>query len=333
MSAPETVDHDLLSAGSAAAYLRARGVIGDGPATVEELGGGVSNVVLAVASGDRRLVLKQALPRLRVESEWLAKRERALAEGRALAIADRVLPPGSVPAVLDVDPDRCALTIERAPDGWLTWKERLFSGDVDLAVAASLGELLATWHRGTSDVEFDEWDSFEQLRIDPYYRETARRHPELATTILGYADAMHERRACLIHGDFSPKNILVGDPGLWVIDLEVAHRGDPAFDVAFLLNHLLLKAIALPAARDALLGGAARFDASYRASLPPFAAPSPEYVLGHVACLMLARVDGKSPAEYLDATAQAQARALAISLLAAPPVSLEPIAAAIRSAA
>jgi 5-methylthioribose kinase len=333
VSARETVDHDLLTAESAAAYLRARGVIGDDPATADELGGGVSNVVLAVTSGDRRLVLKQALPRLRVESEWLAKRERALAEGRALAIAHRVLPPGSVPEVLDVDPDRFALTIERAPEGWLTWKERLFAGDVDLAVAGSLGELLATWHRGTSDVEFDEWDSFEQLRVDPYYRETARRHPALATAILGYADAMRERRACLVHGDFSPKNILVGDPGLWMIDLEAAHRGDPAFDVAFLLNHLLLKAIAFPATQDALLDCAERFDTSYRASLPPFAASSPDYVLGHVACLMLARVDGKSPAEYLDPSAQERTRALAISLLAAPPATLAPIAAAIRGAA
>ena len=69
---------------------------------VEELGGGVSNVVLAVSWEDKRVVVKQALPRLRVEDEWLAKRERAVNEARALQLAARITP-GRVPALLDVD--------------------------------------------------------------------------------------------------------------------------------------------------------------------------------------------------------------------------------------
>jgi tRNA A-37 threonylcarbamoyl transferase component Bud32 len=323
-------DLDLVTEAGAADYLRSRGVIGAGPASTEALGGGVSNIVLAVTSAQRRVVLKQALPRLRVASEWLAKRERALAEARALSIA-MALAPGSSPAVLDVDPARCALTIEAAPADWLTWKERLFEGAADTATAALLGELLAGWHRGTSELEpdLDEWDSFEQLRIDPYYREAARRHPELAETIIGYADAMAARRACLVHGDFSPKNILVGDSGLWVIDFEVVHRGDPAFDIAFLLTHLSLKAIFLPAQRDDLLACAAAFDAAYREGAPPLATPTTEYVLGHVGCLMLARVDGKSPAEYLDDAAQTRTRAVARSLLSAAPDTLAGLARAI----
>jgi aminoglycoside phosphotransferase (APT) family kinase protein len=323
-------DLDLLTEASAAEYLRGRGVIGDGPASVEALGGGVSNIVLAVTTAQRRVVLKQALPRLRVAREWLAKRERALAEARALALAV-ALAPGSSPRVLDVDPDRCALTIEAAPADWLTWKERLFEGAADTATAARLGELLAGWHRGTSerDAGLDEWDSFEQLRIDPYYREAARRHPDLAETIIGYVDAMTAGRVCLVHGDFSPKNILLGDSGLWVIDFEVAHRGDPAFDVAFLLTHLSLKAIFLPELRSELFACAAAFDVAYREAAPPLVAPATEYVLGHVGCLMLARVDGKSPVEYLDDAAQVRTRAVARSLLAAPPGSLAELARAI----
>jgi aminoglycoside phosphotransferase (APT) family kinase protein len=320
-------DPNLLTEASAVEYLRGRGVIGPGPASVEALGGGVSNIVLAVTTAQQRVVLKQALPRLRVVREWLAKRERALAEARALALAV-ALAPGSSPRVLDVDPDRCALTIEAAPADWLTWKERLFDGAADTATAARLGELLAGWHRGTSeqDAGLDEWDSFEQLRIDPYYREAARRHPDLAETIIGYVDAMAAGRVCLVHGDFSPKNILLGDSGLWVIDFEVAHRGDPAFDVAFLLTHLSLKAIVLPELRTELLACAAAFDVAYREAAPPLVA---EYVLGHVGCLMLARVDGKSPVEYLDDAAQVRARAVARSLLAAPPGSLAELARAI----
>ena len=236
--------------------------------------------------------------------------------------------------MLDVDPDRCALTIEAAPADWLTWKERLFAGHADNATAARLGELLAGLQRGTSEPEtgLDEWDSFEQLRIDPYYREAARRHPDLADTIIGYADAMAARRACLVHGDFSPKNILVGDAGLWVIDFEVAHRGDPAFDIAFLVTHLSLKAIVLPDQRADLLACAAAFDAAYREAAPPSLAPATDYVLGHVGCLMLARVDGKSPAEYLDDAAQTRTRAVARSLLSDPPDSLAGLAHAIGGA-
>jgi streptomycin 6-kinase len=330
---PAVGDPDLvlLSPATAAAYLRDRGVIGPGAASVDELGGGVSNVVLAVTTDARRVVLKQALPRLRVASEWLAKRERALAEARGLEIAGS-LAPGSSPRVLDVDAERCALTIEAAPLAWTTWKDRLLAGDIDTGVAALLGELLAGWHRGTSAVadELDEWDSFEQLRIDPYYREIARRHPSQADTIIGYVDAMATRRICLVHGDFSPKNVLVGDPGLWLIDFEVTHRGDPAFDVAFLLTHLLLKALHHPDDRARLLACAQAFDAAYRAG---YAAPEAQYVLGHVACLLLARVDGKSPAEYLGDATRVRTRALALSLLAAPPGSLAELADALGDAA
>jgi tRNA A-37 threonylcarbamoyl transferase component Bud32 len=322
---PELV---LLSPATAPAYLRERGVIGAGAARVDELGGGVSNVVLAVATDEKRVVLKQALPQLRVASEWLAKRERALAEARGLEIAGS-LAPGSVPRVLDVDTERCALTIEAAPPAWTTWKDRLLAGDIDPGVAARLGALLAGWHSGTSVLadELDEWDSFDQLRIDPYYREIARRHPAYSDVILAYVDAMAARRVCLVHGDFSPKNVLVGDPGLWLIDFEVTHRGDPAFDVAFLLTHLSLKALHHGDDRAALLACAQAFDVSYRAAC---AAPEERYVLGHVACLLLARVDGKSPAEYLDDATRARTRALALSLLLAPPGSLGELAAALR---
>ena len=323
---------ELLTPGEVAGYLRGRGVIGDGPADVVELGGGVSNLVVAVTTPERRVVLKQALPRLRVADEWLAKRERALAEARALEIA-RGLAPGSAPGVVDVDPDRCAITIEAAPADWRTWKAHLLEGDVDVSVARRLGELLAGWHRGTSGLEhgLDEWDSFEQLRVDPYYREAARRHSDLAPTILGYADAMAERRACLVHGDFSPKNVLVGDPGLWIIDFEVAHLGDPSFDVAFLLSHLALKAIHLPASEHELLACADAFDAAYRGAAAPFPVAPAAYILGHVGCLMLARVDGKSPAEYLDGPSQARARAIACSLITAPPGSLAGLGEAIAA--
>jgi hypothetical protein len=144
---------------------------------------------------------------------------------------------------------------------------------------------------------------------------------------------MSHRRSCLVHGDFSPKNVLVGDAALWVIDFEVAHLGDPAFDVAFLLSHLMLKAIALPYREAAFLECARAFDETYRSIVPPLAEPRHEYVLGHVGCLMLARVDGKSPVGYLDNAGRRRTRALARRLIAAPPSSLAGLTALLAESA
>lgn len=314
-------DHDseLLTAATAVPYLRSRGVIGDGPAEVSELGGGVSNIVLAVTSPRTSVVLKQALPRLRVAEEWLAKRERALAEARGLALA-LALAPASVPRVLDVDPARCAISIELAPPGMRTWKSDLLGGDVRPLVAQELGRLLGIWHSDAqAAAAFDEWESFTQLRIDPYYCEVARRHPSLAAAVLAHSDAMATRRTSFVHGDFSPKNVLVGEAGLWVIDFEVVHRGDPVFDVAFLTSHLVLKGIVRPAARDRMNACIEAFHAAYATATPALDPLRPAYLLGHVGCLLLARVDGKSPAEYLDQRERARVRELACSLIETPP--------------
>ena len=196
-------------------------------------------------------MVKQSLPRLRVADEWLATRERIVTEAASLELTGHHTP-GAVPAVFDVDAEAYVIAIEAAPAHWRPWKDALLAGDADARVAARLGEILAAWHERTADddevrARFDDYDAFEQLRVDPYYRTVARRHPDLAPRIQQTIDAMASSRSCLVHADFSPKNVLVGADGVWVIDHECAHVGDPAFDVAFLLDHLLLKTIHRPA--------------------------------------------------------------------------------------
>jgi len=326
---------ELLSPRTVGAYLVARGILDDLDGVHAcELAGGVSNIVLAVSRAATRVVVKQALPRLRVAEEWLAKQERAVAEAEALRLAAR-LTPGGVPALLDVDPDRCVLTIAAAPDGWTTWKSRLLDGDADAAVASRLGELLAAWHRGTFGDEevarvLGDAEAFEQLRVDPYYRTVARRRPELAAAIGSYLERMDATRVCLVHGDYSPKNVLVG-AGVWVIDFEVAHVGDPAFDVAFVLNHLLLKRLHVPSASAALERCMRGFWQAYRAAVPAGVLPELGYALGHLGCLMVARIDGKSPAEYLSPAERDAARTLGSRLLLAPPGSLDELLETVRA--
>lgn len=305
----------LLSTGSVGRYLRDRGLIeSDDDIEAVELGGGVSNVVIAVRSQSShessdafRAVVKQSLPRLRVADEWLAKRERVLNEARALDLLGQ-LTPGRIPRVLDVDPGEYVVTIERAPDDWCDWKRLLLAGHVDARVAGDLGRLLAGWHAGTSGAgavppELDDPEAFEQLRVDPFYRTIAARRTEVAAVVERYADEMLATRRCLVHGDYSPKNVMVpaggAHDGLWVLDLEVAHLGDPVFDLAFMVAHLTLKAIHMPAHLAALRACVTAFWDGYVAEMPDHLASTPQYVLGHVGCILMARVDGKSPAEYL----------------------------------
>jgi aminoglycoside phosphotransferase (APT) family kinase protein len=327
MSSGASEQDTLLSPATVGDYLRSRDVLsGDGPVRVTELGGGVSNVVLAVSSGDMRVIVKQALPRLRVAEEWLADRERAVNEARALELCGAITP-GSVPTLLDVDGDLCALTMIAAPADWTTWKERLLRGEADPKVASELGRILASWHDTTFRDEellrsYDNAEVFDQLRVDPYYRTVARRRPALAEAIDSFVRRMEACRICLVHGDYSPKNVLLGD-GLWVIDFEVAHRGDPAFDLAFMLNHLLLKRLHLRERGHLVESCVPAFWDGYTRALSRMRPPELAYVLGHVGCLMVARVDGKSPAEYLSPGDGDAARAAGSRLLLEPPDSLE----------
>ena len=309
------------------AYLRHRGLIPNSAVTVEQLSGGVSNDVLAVSAGGVELVVKRALRRLRVAEEWLADPERVLAEGEALRAAAR-LQPDRVPPVLDIDRDAHVIVIGRAERGAYEWKADLLAGRVDLAIAARLGTVLGGWHAGTAGDPriqrgFGGIEAFDQLRIDPFYRWMGRRHPDLAPAIDATVVEMLARPSCLVHGDFSPKNVLLGPATLWVIDWEVAHYGDPAFDIAFLLTHLACKSLNRPAATEAYRAAAVTFVEHYLATTGSALVWDESHVVAQTACLVLARIDGKSPAAYLDRAAQARGRQLARSWIGGGITSLD----------
>ncbi|MEV0720340.1 phosphotransferase [Asanoa sp. NPDC050611] len=319
---------ELFDARTAVPYLADRIGIDPDRAVVTPLGGGVSNVVLAVDDGARSVVLKQALHRLRVADEWTAPQERAESEAWAMTLA-ATLVPGSVPEVVHHDPDRHALVVARAPASWTDWKSRLLAGEIDPAVAARIGDVVGRWHRATLDgagvpPRMRAAAAFEQLRVEPYYRTAARRAPTYARALLAHAAALAAPpRPTLVHGDLSPKNVLVGDRTALIIDFEVAHLGDPAFDLAFLLSHLTLKSIHRPEWTEAFRSCTTVFAAAYTASAGAGLTPDWPRVHGHVGCLLIARVHGKSPAEYLTAPQRETTVARGAALLHHPPSHVE----------
>ena len=311
---------------AATAHLRRLGL-----ATAEErprwrlLAGGVSNWVLHTDSGGG-VVVKAALARLRVPEEWLADPTRAVLEGRAMQVLWSRLPAGDVPEVLFVDEVAHLLGMRAAPPDTQPWKEALLRGDVDLHAARQVGALLGRMHAATGDdpalaAAFGDLALFRQLRLHPYHEHAARAAEargdrQLAAALRAGAVAMERDRRTLVHGDFSPKNLLVGDAGVLALDFEVVHWGNPDFDTAFLLTHLALKALHRPDAAAAYARAAGLFFEGY-ADAHPSRAPRAilSGALAQAGCLLVARADGKSPAEYLDAAGRARARRLGAAVL------------------
>lgn len=312
------------------AYLAKRGLLADDRVEADFLAGGVSNDVVMVRAGEIELVVKQALPRLRVEEEWLASQDRIVTEGTALAVAGSIRL-DSVPAVIDIVPEDFLLVMQRAPRGFSVWKEDLLAGRIDVGVAERVGYLIGSWHSATYDDDatrkrFDDLEAFIQLRIDPYFRTVAIRHEDLAERIEELAESLISTRRCLVHGDLSPKNILVGGTRAWVIDWEVAHFGNPTFDLAFVLCHLRCKAAHRPGDAGNYRRCATAFLDAYRAAAPEvISGIAHSYLVAQTGCLLLARMDGKSTVEYLSEQNRISCRQLARHLISGNDLELNEI--------
>jgi 5-methylthioribose kinase len=311
-----------LDSSNAVQYLWARGYAPGGGWRVQTLGGGVSNTVLLATSGDFRWVLKQSLGRLRVSEEWLADRTRIRRECMALNVLRPLLPAGAVPAVVFEDPENLIFAMEAAPAGAKDWKTLLMAGEVDLELARQAGKLLVQQIAAAAPhALFSDQTCFRQLRLDPYYLFLIPRYPELRDQIMEAVESCRQRCLALVHGDFSPKNMLIFHGCITLIDFEVIHYGDPGFDAAFLLNHLLLKAIHRPSQRDQFRSAAEIF---WR-EITKYCPAEVSSAMRHIGCLHLARVDGKSPAEYLTQEERATVRNHAVRLILTPPQSIEEI--------
>jgi 5-methylthioribose kinase len=308
----------VLDEGSVLSYLSQRGLL-TGDATVETLTGGVSCVVLAVSNSEVDLVVKQALPELKTKAKWVADQRRAIVEADAMQVYHSITP-DSVPELIDCDDTEFTLTMSRLPRSCTNWKIDMLEGRIYPEMGAKLGKILAAWHNtaAVSDeikVKFMEDSLFEQLRVAPFYRAVMDKNPYLQPVISNLINEITTVKSTLVHGDFSPKNIMATvDHRPIVLDFEVAHIGNPIFDLAFLMAHLLCKTIHATQVKekDLLVDTAKQFLASYQQNTRLNVATSLPH---HIALIALARVEGVSPVDYLDGPAQQRLVALTKSAL------------------
>ncbi|MGK9165452.1 phosphotransferase [Inquilinus limosus] len=323
-------DPDLLAA------LRRIGLAGpDETPRFIPLTGGVSSDIFRVDLASGPICVKRALAKLRVAADWRAPVVRNLYEARWMQVAAGIVP-AAVPKLLGQDEAAGALVMAYlAPEDHPVWKAQLRDGIADPAFAAEVGRRLVAIHAATAAkpelaAEFPTDEIFYDIRLEPYLVATAAVHPDCAHALHALVETTRTTKRALVHGDVSPKNILVGPQGPVFLDAECAWWGDPAFDLAFCLNHLLLKGLWRPASAPDFLACFDALTAAYLAGVDwepadAFEARAARLLPG----LFLARVDGKSPVEYLTDPAQKdRVRRVARALLLAPPETLAEIRAA-----
>jgi aminoglycoside phosphotransferase (APT) family kinase protein len=298
----------------------------------ERLPGGVSSDIWLVRAGSAAFCVKRALPQLRVAADWRAPIERNSKEAAWIRAVAGFMPE-AVPALLAEDAAAGMFAMDYLPpqsfDGW---KAQLQRGHVIPAIAGEIGRRLARIHSSfarspDAAKEFATDRIFHAIRLEPYLLATARAHPDRAAALKKLAETTAHTKLTLVHGDVSPKNILVGPAGPVFIDAECAWFGDPVFDLAFCLNHLLLKCSWVPRVAPLLL---IAFDRLLGAYLDGVDWEAREAIDRRTAELLpglfLARIDGKSPVEYLtEEHDKDRVRRVARALLDDPPDRLAEI--------
>jgi 5-methylthioribose kinase len=276
-------------------------------AQLTPLAGGVSSDIMLVEEGARKSVLKRSLEKLRVEDDWRCSTARNITECEAIRYASGLFP-DNLPRILHADSERRLFVMEYFGSEFSPWKSQLLDGIVDLNVAESIGTLLAKMHTASwraDDVRrrFDTGANFFALRIEPYLLTTSQHHPELKQIYQNEADRLQRTALALVHGDWSAKNFLVSKDRVVILDWEVAWFGDPAFDAAFFLTLVYLKSLFRSDKFEEFIDLTRVFRSVYGQQMYQHDSQLEQRIIRLTLMLMLARIDGKSPVEYITSEA------------------------------
>ena len=317
-------------------YLRQSGHIAlDETPAITVLQGGVSNrTVLVERPNGEAWVLKQALAKLRVQVDWFSPVERVHREALGLRWLERIAPPGTITPLIFEDFQHHLIAMAAVPKPHENWKQMLLRGEVKRAHVEQFATLLGTIHREGARIRteleplFSDRGFFESLRLEPYFGYTASQVPAARPFLLALIEETRAHSETLVHGDYSPKNILVHDNRLVLLDHEVIHFGDPAFDLGFSLTHFLSKAHHLPEYRNDFADAVRVYWTGYRNIVidEPWADDLEARAVRKTLGVLLARVRGRSPLEYLDPTERDRQAAVVIALMADPPATISALA-------
>lgn len=301
------------------------------------LQGGVSNrTVLVERPAGEAWVLKQALEKLRVQVDWFSPVERVHREALGLRWLEQIAPPGTTTPLIFEDFQHHLIAMAAVPRPHENWKQMLLRGEVERDHVEQFATILGTMHREGarrgSELEpvFGDRGFFESLRLEPYFGYTASQVPEARAFLLALIEETRAHVETLVHGDYSPKNILVHDGRLVLLDHEVIHFGDPTFDLGFSMTHFLSKAHHLPDRRDAFAEATLVYWDRYHHLVngESWANDLEARAVRKTLGVLLARVRGRSPLEYFDQSERDRQAAAVIALMADQPATVPALAAA-----
>ena len=258
--------------------------------------GGVSSDIFLLEDGVSQIVVKRALSRLRVNDEWIVDTGRNRTEQEFIRRVASFLP-CAMPKIVHYNNQLHYFAMEYL-QGYSDWKSVLLAGRPNLDTAQRAGSILGALHRETwqNDSLMQDFNSdtyFHALRTEPYLLTCAARHPQLQQIIHTEARRLEDTRLCLIHGDYSPKNIMVNGNRVVILDCEVGCFGEPAFDLAFLLNHFLLKALLHKDRAGEYINLVVSARRGYASSAPESDPDVGMRTARLLLILMLARIDGE----------------------------------------
>jgi len=313
-------------------FLRRAGLLSPAESAIfSRLDGGVSSDIWRVETPQGLFCIKSALAKLKVDQDWYAPVERNAYEVAWMRKANEIVP-GIAPEILaDNAKDGMFAMTYIPPETHSNWKTCLSKGQINPDFARKVGDTISSIHTNTmndtkTELQFCSDSIFHAIRLEPYLEATAKIHPQLSGILIGLSQITAQTKTALIHGDISPKNILVGPDGPKILDAECACYGDPAFDLAFCLNHFLLKCLWKP---DFCEGYLMCFDSmvsGYNDKVGNGTESIEVRAARLLPALMLGRIDGRSPVEYLTTEdSRNHIRRISTDLLKNPPTKLADI--------
>ena len=295
--------------------------------TQKKITTGVSSDIWYVETKKKKFCIKRALNKLTVKEDWFAPVDRNNFEAKYFKECKKIVP-NSFPRILGHDSKKYILAMQWYDNNkYLVWKNKLLNDHVSNREAHMVARILIKIHnffygKKKFEKEFLNDKTFHAIRIEPYILFTSNSYPQFKKNFISVANSLVRNKKTLIHGDFSPKNILLGKSYPVILDAETACWGDPVFDLAFCLNHIVLKSIYKNNKIEYLELGK-NFIETYLKYLNYEKVDSfLNRFFSILPLFILARIDGKSPVEYFNEKHKQCARNFGAGLLGIKKIEL-----------